>query len=89
MTEYTKFIERRKRMQAFQFRSPGQAGEVAFEFNSDSYELRFNDGAFHLDIITPDGTQRVNKGDFVVRDGWLGKPQIIARDEFIQAWERE
>ena len=95
MTGYTKYIERRKRVSAFQFLNTDQAPAVANEFFSSDFELWSNGTEHHLDVTikNKDGStyeQRVNRGDYIVHEGtWKGLPTVVPYREFREAWEEE
>ncbi len=96
MTEYTKFIERRKRVEAFQFLNAEQALAVANAFNSNDFELWTNGSKCQLDVTVQNGDgstykQRVNRGDYIVRDDWWDRslPRVVSPQEFRDMWEKD
>lgn len=95
MVDFKKYIERRQRVEAFQFVDPIQAVDIARTFRSTSINLEVTDEFdWHVDIAVQDGpttyTQRVNRGDWITREPWSVEfPRVIPAKEFPIAWEEE
>lgn len=92
MHEFTKYIERRQRVEAFQFTEVGQASFVADLLGADRYVLNHDGYDFHIIAqarLTEGQTAevRVNRGDFLVREGWGHAVDVVRPQEFRKAWE--
>ena len=95
MSEFFDYVERRKRVRAFQVGYPSQAGAVAQALGTDDWKLHVAGWDFKIELNVPLGlsdgepvptmmTVMVNPGDYVTADR-----EVIGAEEFEQAWERE
>lgn len=98
MSEFKRYIERPKRVKAFQFLNLADAAKVADMLGADDFTAHASRNDFHLDAVIrrPNNTNtvRVRRGDFLVREGLTGFPyegpvDIIAPADFYPSWEEE
>lgn len=93
MIEFKPYVERRQRVEAFQFIEASQAERVAYYLGAHDYTLHSDDDGwnFWVEAAAFTGDQmllvRVGRGDWLVRKG--RRVDVVPHAEFYRAWEEE